>query len=396
MIYVYYVKRDKMAKEEYVGRLKKLKSKTKRSSADKSKYVKYIFIAIVAIGLISIGYMAYNTINAKKLQEAQKFTDSKENGINGINQMFSAYPNDPNKALYLTQIKNAKSSDEINNILNDAKKYMEFKNYKVNSVNLIKNTYGKYYRESLYAQSLINKIENAQSSDEINNILNNANIEEDARKYYLNNILSTIETSEEGDNFEIKIGGTSKIMSKKELSEYISKLSLLQLKSFELTTPMSFNKITMIVGATQCGKMPLKGDLIYLYDKSNSNNTPIKGIVNSSYIIAKDISYSESKSTSSSITDGGGDSTSASSSSSINYNLNNINGILHATAVDKLDQNKIKDKFGNYGVKLNEISEDTQIFDDSVQYVLILSIPSDSVSKVISLSPENIYIVKAR
>ena len=381
-----------MPDREYTHKLNKLKSKTKRSSVDKAKYVKYIFVTIVAIGIISIGYMAYNTITSKNIEDVKKFTDSKENGINGINQMFSAYPNDPDKALYITQIKNAKSSDEINNILNNAKNYIAFKNYKVNSVNLIKNTYGKYYTKSIYAQSLTNEIENANSKEEINKIISSANIEEDAKKYYLEAVLSKIG---QGENFEVDIGGAPKIMSKEELSEYVSKMSLSQLKTFELTTPVSFNKITMIVGATQCGKMPLKGDQIYIYDKSNPNNTPIEGIVNSSYIIASEISYTESKSTSSSISDGSGDSTSASSSSSISYNLGNINGILHATAIDKLDPNKIKDKFGNYGIKLNEISEDTQIFDESVQYVLILSVPSNSVSTLISLDASNIYIVKA-
>ena len=381
-----------MPDREYTHKLNKLKSKTKRSSVDKAKYVKYIFVTLVAIGIISIGYMAYNTITSKNIEDVKKFTDSKENGINGINQMFSAYPNDPDKAYYLTKIKNAKSSDEINNILNEAKNKIAFKNYKANSVNLIKNTYGKYYTKSIYAQSLTNEIENANSKEEINKIISSANIEEDAKKYYLEAVLSKIG---QGENFEVDIGGAPKIMSKEELSEYVSKMSLSQLKTFELTTPVSFNKITMIVGATQCGKMPLKGDQIYIYDKSNPNNTPIEGIVNSSYIIASEISYTESKSTSSSISDGSGDSTSASSSSSISYNLGNINGILHATAIDKLDPNKIKDKFGNYGIKLNEISEDTQIFDESVQYVLILSVPSNSVSTLISLDASNIYIVKA-
>ena len=382
-----------MPDREYTHKLNKLKSKTKRSSVDKAKYVKYIFVTLVAIGIISIGYMAYNTITSKNIEDVKKFTDSKENGINGINQMFSAYPNDPDKAYYLTKIKNAKSSDEINNILNEAKNKIAFKNYKANSVNLIKNTYGKYYTKSIYAQSLTNEIENANSKEEINKIISSANIEEDAKKYYLEAVLSKIG---QGENFEVDIGGAPKIMSKEELSEYVSKMSLSQLKTFELTTPVSFNKITMIVGATQCGKMPLKGDQIYIYDKSNPNNTPIEGIVNSSYIIASDtIEYRETKDTSSEISEDD-DKTKTSSKSSIEYTLSGINGILHATAINKLDPNKIKDKFGNYGIKLNEISEDTQIFDDSVQYVLILSVPSDSVSTLISLdASNNIYIVKA-
>ena len=189
-------------------------------------------------------------------------------------------------------------------------------------------------------------------------------------------------------------------------------MSLNELKQLSIER-VSFNLITLTVSASQCGKIPMEGDYIYIYNKGSlasqqqsaqqvaqmgasttPNVEPIECVVNASYIVAKDISYSESKSVSSSVSDDGG-SSSASSSSSISYSLSNINGILHATAVDKLDYNKIKNKFGNYGLKLNKIEDDTQIFDSDVQYLLILSVPSDAVPELISMNSDDIYIVRA-
>jgi len=149
----------------------------------------------------------------------------------------------------------------------------------------------------------------------------------------------------------------------------------------------------MIVSASQCGKIPHEGDRVLIYYKNDSNKEPIMAIIDSSYILVKDISYSESKSVSSSLNDGG-DPDSVSSSSSISYSLNNLPGILHATAADKLDYNKINEKFGRYGEKLNKIESDTQIFDDGVRYLLILSVPTDSVPDLISLKSSDAYIVK--
>ena len=382
---------DNMVNEDFGNKLKKLKSKTKRTSGDRSKYVKYVLIALIAIGMSFVLYTVYNSKYNEQIQKTKAFENSKNMAINSINQMFSRYPNDPNKIVYISQIQNSNTNEELNNVLNNAKNYMAFKSYKEEMINLIKNTYGKYYDRSFYAKSLVNQIESAKSRNEVDEIIKNSNIEENAKEYYLNEIVNELAI---GNYFSVEMGKTKKLMTKEELSEYVKRLSLAELKGITIT-PVSFDsKITIVISAMQCGKIPYEGDKILIYDKSNANKEPIVGIVNSSYVILKDISYSETKDVSSNLNDNG-DSTSASSSSSVSYSLNNLPGVLYATAADKLDYNKINEKFGRYGEKLNKIQSDTQIFDGSVQYLLILSIPSDSVPEIISLKSSNAYIVKA-
>ena len=268
----------------------------------------------------------------------------------------------------------------------------------------IKNICGSHYPDCVYAQSIVNKIENAQSNQEINSILTNEvldKIYEESEKKYLEEVNRKLEF---GEYFNVGIGVTKKLMSKEEALDYVSKMSLNELKQLSIEE-VSFNLLTLTVSASQCGKIPMEGDYIYIYDKGSLDAQqsaqqagtaikPIECVVNASYVIAKDITYSESKSVSSSVSDSGG-SSSASSSSSISYSLSSVNGILHATAVDKLEYNKIKSKFGNYGIKLNKIEDETQIFDGDVQYLLIVSVPSDSVPEIISMDSNNMYIVRA-
>ena len=47
---------DNMVNEDFGNKLKKLKSKTKRTSGDRSKYVKYVLIALIAIGMSFVLY----------------------------------------------------------------------------------------------------------------------------------------------------------------------------------------------------------------------------------------------------------------------------------------------------------------------------------------------------
>lgn len=49
--------------------------------------------------------------------------------------------------------------------------------------------------------------------------------------------------------------------------------------------------------------------------------------------------------------------------------------------------------FGEYGKKLNEIEDDTQIFDENVNYFLIISIPDDKIPDIIQIDPKDIVIV---
>ncbi|WP_292460033.1 DUF515 domain-containing protein [Methanothermococcus sp.] len=379
-----------MVNEDFGNKLKKLKSKTKRTSGDKSKYIKYALIIIISIGIFLVLNIVYKNMEINKIQEMKTFENSKNMAINSINQMFSKYPNDPNKIIYISQINEASNSKELQDIVNRAKNYILFKSYKEDVIASIKTTYGRYYDRSFYAKSLVDRINSAKSRNEVDEILKNSNIEENAREYYLNDIFNKLSLA---DYFNVKIGTTEKLMKREELSEYVKRLSLAELKNI-IIIPVSFDRVTIVVSAIQCGKIPYEGDKILIYDKSNVSKKPIEGIVNSSYVILKDISYSEKRDVSSNLNDNG-DSTSASSSSSISYSLNNLPGVLYATAADKLDYNKINEKFGRYGEKLNKIQSDTQIFDGSVKYLLILSIPSDSISKIISLKSSNAYIVKA-
>ncbi|AEH06582.1 DUF515 domain-containing protein [Methanothermococcus okinawensis] len=379
-----------MVNEDFGNKLKKLKSKTKRSSGDKSKYIKYVALFIIIAGISFVAYNMYNANHSKQIQKEKAFENSKNMAINNINQIFSKYPNDPNKVIYISQIQNSNTHEELSKILISAKNYVDFKNYKEEMINSIKTTYGKYYDGSFYAKSLVSQIESANSRSEVDKILRNSNIEENAREYYLKGITSELTV---GNYFSVKIGNREYLMSRAEILEHVKKLSLSELKGIKII-PVSFDKITIVVSAMQCGKIPYEGDKILIYDKSNASKNPIEGVVNASYVVLKDISYSETKSVSSSLNDNG-DSASASSSSSISYSLNNLPGVLYATAANKLDYNKINEKFGRYGEKLNKIQSDTQIFDGNVKYLLILSIPSDSVSKIISMKSSNAYIVKA-
>jgi len=404
-----------MVNEDFSSKLKKLKSKNtakKRKKSDASQYVKYILLFVIAVG-ISFGlYAVYSNMNAQSIEEAQKFENSKDNARDSINQMFSKYPDDSKKAVFISKIAEAKNSADIEKIMEEASNYINYKNKQQEKIAHVKDICGDYYNECIYAQSIVDEIENAKSLQEISAILTSDvlnKIQNEAKDKYLEEKRHELEF---GNYFNIGIGVTKKLMTKDEALDYISKMSLYELKKLSIER-VSFNLITLTVSASQCGKIPMEGDYIYIYNKKELDNNqqqtipmntstmptpttiePIECVVNASYIVAKDISYSESKSVSSSVNDNGG-SSSASSSSSISYSLSNINGILHATAADKLDYNKIKDKFGNYGLKLNKIEDDTQIFDSNVQYLLILSVPSDSVSEIITMDSDDIYIVRA-
>ncbi len=376
-----------MVNEEFGVKLKKLKDKNIAKKRKKSnQYVKYILILIIGIG-VSFGlYILYNNTNAKSIEEAQKFEESKKYAINTTIKMFSKYPNDPKKTVYISEITEAENSADIEKVMREASEYINFRNYKEDVINSIKETYGKYYDKSFYARTIVSKINGANSKDEINEIIKNSNIEDNAREYYLNDIKNQVSL---GHNFKVEVGNTKKLMSRDEVLNYVNGLSLAELKSIVIT-PVSFAKITMTVNAIQCGNIPHSGDKIDIYSKDGS--FLCSGIINSSYVILKDISYSESKSTSSSLDDNG-DSNSVSGSSSISYSLSNIPGILHATAIDKLDYNKISKKFEKFGEKLNKIESNTQIFDDSVKYFLIISVPNDNVPEIIQMNTNDIVIV---
>jgi len=369
-----------MPNNSFRDKLKKIKTKSRRIPKIKLNITIYIIIMVISIALIS--FIAYNIYQAgnSKLEEA------KITGINTLKNMFSSYPNDPRLSIYINDIENSNSEEEIKKILNNAENYIKLKRYKEEVIKNIKNIYGKYYLESLYAQYITNKIQNANSTEEIDLILKKSNIEENAKMYYLKSIENSVSPDK---YYALPVFGKKIIMSGKELIDYVKKLNLEDIKNLKII-PVSFNEVALVVPALQCGKMPLEGSKIEIYDRKNTSMEPIPGIVNSSYVILSDINYEETKSVSGILSEDG-DTTSLTDTSTIKYSLQNVPGVLYATAAGKLDYYKIINKFGRYGEKLNKIISDTQIFDKNAEYLLIVSVPSDDISKLLSI--KDIYIV---
>ncbi|HIQ38685.1 MAG TPA: DUF515 domain-containing protein [Methanothermococcus okinawensis] len=376
-----------MANNSFSDKLKRIKTKSKRIPKVKPNIIIYL---IMVISIVLISFMAYNIYQMemmKRAEDSKKLEEAKITGINSLKQMFSHYPDDPRLNIYINDIENSNSEEEIKRILSDAENYIKLKRYKEEIIENIKSIYGKYYFESLYARYIVNKIQKASSTEEIDLILKKSNIEENAKMYYLNSIENSIHPDK---YYALPVFEKKTIMSGKELIDYVKKLNLEDIKNLKII-PVSFNKVALVVPAPQCGKIPFEGSKIEIYDRENVSMEPIPGIVNSSYVIVSDINYRESKSVSSTLSEDS-DTTTLSTTSDIEYSLQNVPGVLYATAAGKLDYYKIIDKFGRYGEKLNKITSDTQIFDKNAKYLLIVSIPSDDIPKLLSI--KDIYIVR--
>ncbi len=368
------------------SKIKALKQKSRRTVKSGSLKIILIILVVVIVGLLA--FIAYNEISNIHFQEKITIENQKKAAIESINQMFTKYPDDPQKLVYINKIQTADSVEEINKVLEEAKKYISFKDYKIETINQIKSMYGDYYSLSLSAQELVNKINLAQSPEEIEALLKSYNIEQDIRNIIGKQIDYVLSS---GDKYYyVEIDGKSMFMTRDEILKYRKFWTLSELKSLKITPISQLNKVAIEISAKQCGKLPHKGDIVSIYSKDGSFIT--YGIIDSSYVILSSISYSESKSTSSNINELG-ESYSSSSSSSISYSLNNLPGILHATVIDKLDYDKIKKMFGEYGKKLNKIEDDTQIFDENVNYFLIMSIPDDKIPDILQVDSKDIVIV---
>ncbi|HIP89960.1 MAG TPA: DUF515 domain-containing protein [Candidatus Nanopusillus sp.] len=249
--------------------------------------------------------------------------------------------------------------------------------------------------ESIYAQSIVSKIRGTTSKEEIEKILMESNIEENARMCYIENIKNSIDPNK---YYVIPLLGEKKLMKGEKVIEHINRLSLTEIKDISEKIKLGdYYKVAIVVPAVQCGKIPLEGSVIRIYDRSkintyNNKSEYIEGIVESSYIIVSNIDYKESKKVSRSFTEDE-DTTILSSTSDIEYSLKNIPGILYATAAEKLDYYKVISKFGKYGEKLNKITSDTQIFDENAKYLLIVSVPSPDIPRLLSIQSSNIYII---
>jgi hypothetical protein len=179
----------------------------------------------------------------------------------------------------------------------------------------------------------------------------------------------------------------------------------------------------LVVSAKDCGELPKPGDKIMVYDtlnisdiveldvsklpqdlglwklKENINNTPVRSVlpvaiteavVKDAYVIVpSNISYSESKSSSITI-EQDDDSSKASKNMEVKYSLSGINSILHAAVMGKVDYNKVAYTLGKYGYRLNKLEKETQLFNGDDMYLLIIEVPSDRISMVISSTTPSI------
>jgi hypothetical protein len=368
------------------SKIKALKEKSKKTVRPNPIKFVAVLLGIIILGLLA--FIAYNEIGNIQFQEKTTLEDQKKAAIESINQMFAKFPNDPQKLVYINKIQMADNVDGINKVLEEAKNYISFRNYKIETINQIKNMYGNYYSLSPYAQDLVHKISLAESPEEIKKLLKTADMEKDLRNIIEKQINYALSS---GDKYYyVEVDGKSQFMTRDEIIKYKDFWTLSELKSLKITPISQLNKVAIEISAKQCGKLPHKGDIVSIYSKDGSFIT--YAIIDSSYVVVSSISYSESKSTSSNINELG-DSYSSSSSSSISYSLNNLPGILHATVVDRLDYNEIKKMFGEYGKKLNKIEDDTQIFDENVNYFLIMLIPDDKIPNMIQIDSKDIVIV---
>ncbi|WP_456418605.1 DUF515 domain-containing protein [Methanocaldococcus infernus] len=320
----------------------------------------------------------------------------KEDAKKAVIEMFKAYPNDPMKNVFLGKIDAATSIEEINNIINEAKEYISKKknldNVKENVINLIKSEYGDLLQYSQKAKDAILKIKLAKTPEEVMRIYNSLNIVEDKKEIVLNLILKELSL---GDNYyyvKYKEDNETKsnFYSRAKLLSLKDTLNYQALKSIKIEPVSNFKKVALEVSAKQCGELPLENSIVAIYNKNGSLLT--YAIVDSSYLLLDSVSYGESKDVSNSIKSPV-DQYSSSQSSSISYNLNNIPGILEATVIGKLDYDKIKQMFENFGIRLNKLSKETQIFDSKMNYFLILSVPDDGVEKLIKTNKNEITIV---
>ncbi|AEF96517.1 DUF515 domain-containing protein [Methanotorris igneus] len=374
-----------MATGEFTGKIKKLKSKTKKSTKIPTEGLKLVLVVLIFVVIAFAGYNVYIT---SKSRELLKLENEKQTAIDTLNKLFANYPGDPEKIVFVKKIQHSKSTEEIDKVLDEARAYLQLKNYKDLTIQQIKDMYGNYFSQSLKAQELVRKISGAKSKEEVDRLFKSANIKEDI-KNIINKQIDEVLASGDEYYYVVK-DNKSEFMSREEIEKYRNIWSLSELKTLYIEPVSQLSKVAIKISAKQCGKIPHKKDIISIYSKDGS--FICYGIVNSSYVILPAISYSEDKSASSSVNEYG-DSYSSSSTSSISYSLNNLPGILHATVIDRLDYNAIKEKFGKYGEKLNKIEDETQIFDENVDYFLIISIPSDKIPDIIQIDPKDMVIV---
>jgi hypothetical protein len=388
-----------------------------------------IIIAIIAISVVALLAITLPSIidsmKQEKIMTIQSFEKTKSDAINQINVMFSKYPSDPMKAEFITKIKTAKTEEEINKIIEEANKYVKLKEYKESLKNQIKNIYGDYFVESPLAQKIIAEIDLAKSTDEAGNIYVN-NIEklkEDAKKYYIDKYKSEALDSR---YVRVVIDDKEHLLTKDEFLKKLNNYDLATLKKLKVYK-VSMCEATLPVLAEYAGKFPKPGDKIMVYELINvskegtvtldkdkikneymfwniTENISLTGviavpiseaIVKEVYVVlpTNSIGYSETKSSTVTLTQDD-DTTSASKDINIQYQLTGVSNLLHTAVMGKIDYNKLKYKFSEYGYRLNKLEDETQLFDPNVIYLFVIEVPSDKTSEIVMLDYYNSAIVK--
>ncbi|HIQ33020.1 MAG TPA: DUF515 domain-containing protein [Methanothermococcus okinawensis] len=398
-----------MAYDNFGKKLKRVKS---RSKVTPSTRLKIIAMIVGVISIVILSFLAYNIYQIEMEKRAEELNKAKAAAIESTKKLFSNYPNDPHLHMFIAKIQASTSIEEIDKIVEEAAQYIELRKYKDKAINTIKEIYGKHYYESPYAQSIVFKIQRATSKKEIEKILRDSNIKEDAKRYFMKEIENKVEPDK---YYAIPVFGKKTLMKGVEVIDYVKRLSLAEIKKIaEELEPVSFNKVALVVPAVQCGKVPFEGSKIEIYDRSNVSKDPVPGIVNSSYVIIDDIGYREiiayfggygmgdytmgiyGRGTDIGIHGGTTQEESYNATIiGIRYTLENVPGILHATAVGRLNYEKIINKLGKYGERLNNVSSATQIFDEKSKYLLIVQVSSADIPRLLSISNRDMYIVVA-
>ncbi|WP_423793238.1 DUF515 domain-containing protein [Methanocaldococcus indicus] len=381
-----------------ISKIKSLKEKSKgRRPKSNIKLLIFVLVVIIVAGVLAI--IVPDIIKTIQLEketklklEIETLNKAKESAKQTINNLFKNFPNDPMKNVFLSKIDSAKSVDEINKIIDEAKKYVELKQLKEKLINNIKNIYGKYYQISPLAQEVIIKIQNAQTSEEASKIFERYINEmyNDAKTYYINDLKNQVSGAK---YVRVDINGIKELYTYNEFISVLNTYGLETLKSIKVYK-VTLVEIPLLIKADKCGLLPKDGEKIIIVDKNNKNTT-IYGFVKEAFVVTpKSISYSESKSVSSEVNYDGTTLNSQSKNEQISYSLNNLDNILQAAIIGKVNYNLVISKLRDYGYRLNRISESTQLFNKDTEYLLIVSVPNDEINNILKIPSDNLYIIK--
>ncbi|XRO76388.1 DUF515 domain-containing protein [Methanocaldococcus sp. 10A] len=381
-----------------ISKIRTLKEKSK-GRKPKSNLMPIVIIIIVisfvALLILTVPSII-ETFKQEKILTMQSFEKTKSDAIQQINTMFSKYPSDPMKNTFIAKIQTAKNEEEIRKVVDEASRYIKLKEYKKSVINNIKNYYGEFYNMSTLAQETVFKIQAADSLEEVNKIYEKymqvrdsdlESLESQYREKLLRDIYNIIDT---GNIFYLK--SEKQFITKKQILNILTTADINELENIKnnLVIPSKLNKVSLVISPNQLPNLPKKGEILNIY---NNNGTLItSALVDRAYVLVKNVQYSESKSVDSSVSRYD-TSIKKSANSNIQYSINDIPGILHATVIGRLDYNKIVQMFENYGYRLNELEQKTQILDiDNVKYLLVLYVPQDTVNDLAKQKPENLYI----